>query len=97
MKAPNSHTPVRDTVNAVNSMLKNASGVRRMYFDPKCRQTITSMDRWQYKEGTMIPEKDGAVDHSHLCDCVRYITDYLNPIRKNFEPQQLGRWGHKTF
>lgn len=97
VKAPNRHNPVRDTINATNSMLKNAGGVRRMYFDPKCRQTITSMDRWQYKEGSMIPEKDGAVDHSHLCDCVRYITDYLNPIRKHFEPQPLKRWGHQTF
>tara|TARA_R110002051_G_C8715301_1_gene496059 strand:+ start:61 stop:1146 length:1086 start_codon:yes stop_codon:yes gene_type:complete len=95
VKAPNSHNPVRDTINAVNSMLKNAGGVRRMFVDPKCTQTIKSMDRWQYKEGTMIPEKDGAVDHSHLCDCVRYITDYLNPIRKQFDPQPFSRWGHK--
>lgn len=95
VKAPNKHNPVRDTINAVNSMLKNAGGVRRMFFDPKLRQTIKSMDRWQYKENTMIPEKDGAVDHSHLCDCVRYITDYLNPIRKTFTPQPQQRWGHK--
>ena len=95
VKAPNKHNPVRDTINAVNSMLKNAQGVRRMFFDPRCKQTITSMDRWQYKEGSMIPEKDGAVDHSHLCDCVRYITDYLHPIRKQFVAQQPQRWGHK--
>lgn len=97
VKAPHKHNPVRDTINAVNSMLMSANGQRRMFFDPRCKQTITSMDRWQYKEGSMIPEKDGAVDHSHLCDCVRYITDYLHPIRKQFAPQTVGRWGHKTF
>ena len=97
VKAPHKHNPVRDTINAVNSMLMSANGQRRMFFDPGCKQTITSMDRWQYKEGSMIPEKDGAVDHSHLCDCVRYITDYLHPIRKQFAPQPVGRWGHKTF
>jgi len=95
VKAPNRHTPVRDTVNAVNSLLKNANGERKLYFDPNCKKTIESMDRWQYKEGTMIPEKDGAVDYSHLCDCVRYMVDYLYPVRKQFTPQQPSRWSHK--
>jgi len=95
VKAPNRHTPVRDTINAVNSMLLSASGERRMFFDPRCKQTIESMDRWEYKEGSMVPDKNGAVDYSHLCDCVRYITDYLFPVRKEFKPQQPQRWGHK--
>ena len=95
VKAPNRHTAVRDTVNAVNSLLKNANGERKLYFDPRCKKTIESMDRWQYKEGTMIPEKDGAVDYSHLCDCVRYIVDYLYPVRKQFTPQPEARWSHK--
>ena len=95
VKAPNRHTPVRDTINAVNSMLLSASGQRRMFFDPRCKQTIESMDRWEYKEGSMIPDKNGAVDYSHLCDCVRYITDYLFPVKKQFTPQPEQRWGHK--
>ena len=95
IKAPNKHTPVRDTINAVNSMLLSASGERKMFFDPKCKQTIESMDRWEYKEGSMIPDKNGAVDYSHMCDCVRYITDYLFPVRKEFKPQPLQRWGHR--
>lgn len=95
IKAPNKHTPVRDTINAVNSMLLSASGERKMFFDPKCKQTIESMDRWEYKEGSMIPDKNGAVDYSHMCDCVRYITDYLFPVRKEFKPQQPQRWGHR--
>jgi hypothetical protein len=95
VKAPNKHTPVRDTINAVNSMLLSASGERKMFFDPRCKQTIESMDRWEYKEGSMVPDKNGAVDYSHLCDCVRYITDYLFPVRKEFNPQPPQRWGHK--
>ena len=95
VKAPNRHTPVRDTINAVNSMLLSASGERRMFFDPRCKQTIESMDRWEYKEGSMIPDKNGAIDYSHLCDCVRYITDYLFPVKKQFTPQPEQRWGHK--
>ena len=31
VKAPNRHTAVRDTVNAVNSLLKNANGERKLY------------------------------------------------------------------
>lgn len=96
VKSPHKHNPVRDTINAVNSMLKSSSGDRRLFFDPSCKKTIESMDRWQYKDGSMIPEKNGAVDYSHLCDCVRYIVDYLNPVTKQFKPQPITRWGHKT-
>ena len=66
-----------------------------MFFDPRCKQTIESMDRWEYKENSMIPDKNSAVDYSHLCDCVRYITDYLFPVKQQFTPQPPQRWGHK--
>ena len=93
VKAPRRHTPVRDTINAVNSLLCNANGVRALYIDPKCKSLIESMDRWNYKEGTHQPDKDSGWDHMN--DCVRYTTDYLHPVTKQFTPQQPQRWGHR--
>ena len=93
VKAPRKHTPVRDTINAVNSLLCNANGVRALLVDPRCKNLIESMDRWNYKEGTHQPDKDEGWDH--MCDCVRYATDYLFPVTKQYEPQAPSRWGHK--
>ena len=93
VKAPRKHTPVRDTINAVNSLLCNANGVRALLVDPKCKNLIDSMDRWNYKESTHQPDKDAGWDH--MCDCVRYAVDYLHPVTKQFTPQPPSRWGHK--
>ena len=93
VKAPRKHTPVRDTVNAVNSLLLNANGEVRLCVDPRCKWTIEAMDRWNYKEGTSIPDKDNG--HDHFSDTVRYLIDGTYPIKKNIEPQAPMRWGHK--
>jgi len=93
VKAPRKHSPVRDTINAVNSLLCNANGVRALLVDPKCKSLIDSMDRWNYKEGTHQPDKDAGWDH--MSDCVRYAVDYLHPVTKQFTPQAPQRWGHR--
>ena len=93
VKVKRSHDPVRDTINSVNSRLNSANGKINMLIDPKCKQTIESMDRWNYKSGTTQPEKNDGWDH--MCDCVRYITHYLFPVGREFKPRAPSRWGHK--
>ena len=93
VRAPRHHTPVRDTVNTVNSLLLNADGVQKLFIDPRCKNLIESMDRWNYKENTHVPDKADGWDH--FCDCVRYLCDGLEPLRKNLIPQAPVRWGHK--
>ena len=93
VKAPRRHTPVRDTINAVNSLLCNANGERKLLVDPRCKNTIESMDRWNYKESTHQPDKDAGWDH--MSDCIRYAVDYLYPVTKQYTPQAPMRWGHK--
>ena len=93
VKAPRKHTPVRDTINSVNSLLCNAVGDVRLWVDPRCRNVIESMDRWNYKEGTTVPDKEHG--HDHFSDTVRYLVDGTYPIKKNIEPQPPQRWGHK--
>jgi len=77
-KAP----PIADSVQAVNTLLKNAHGDINMYFRPECANTIRSMERTAWRESnpdTMQIEKTGGDEHHS--DGVRYATEYLFPVR----------------
>jgi hypothetical protein len=84
------HTPVRDRVNAVNAKLRNAAGERTLLVSPKCKNTIDSLQRLTYKEGTSQIDKDSGLDH--MCDAVGYLTDYLFPIKVIHEVEEPARW-----
>ena len=95
VKAPNSHTPVRDRINAVNARLCDSTGVRRLFIHPKCKYTIEGLERHTYKEGTSQPDKDSGYDH--MMDALGYMVDYMFPIRKDTSNiTQPKRWGHQT-
>lgn len=95
VKAPHSHNPVRDGVNAVNSRLISEDKRVNLLFDPRCRHTIECMERYAYKEGTSQPDKDSGFDH--MADAVRYCIDYMFPIRKDTAHiQQPTTWGHQV-
>jgi hypothetical protein len=95
VKAPNSHNPVRDGINAVNSKLCSASGQRTLFFDPKCKKSIESMEKHTYKMNSSIPDKDTGFDH--FSDCIRYFIDYEFPITRERQPDPYApkRWQHK--
>jgi hypothetical protein len=93
VKCPISHTPVRDRINAVNSRLKDSTGVRHLYIAPKCKYTIEGLERQTYKEGTVQPDKESGYDHQ--MDALGYLVDYLYPIRKDAPAYVPQRWGHK--
>jgi hypothetical protein len=94
VKAPRSHTPVRDRINAVNSRLCDSTGIRHLFVDPKCKYTIEGLERQTYKEGSSQPDKDSGYDH--LNDALGYMIDYLFPVRRDINPELLipQRWGH---
>lgn len=92
VKAPASHNPVRDGINAVNSRLCNSQGVRSFFVDPACRRLIECLERQTYKPGTTQPDKDSGYDH--LTDATRYYFDYVFPVRTDVKPQAPQRWGH---
>lgn len=89
VKVRNSHSAIRDRINAVNSRLRSADGVRQLFVDPKCKKTIESLERQTYKEGTSQVNKDG---FDHMNDALGYAVDYLFPIRKQFEAPAPQRW-----
>lgn len=94
VKAPRTHTPVRDRINAVNSRLCDSTGIRHLFIDPKCKYTIEGLERQVYKEGSSQPDKDGGYDHMN--DAIGYMVDYLFPVRRDVAPDstQPRRWGH---
>ena len=95
VKVPRTHTPVRDRINALNSRLRDSTGVCHLYIDPKCKYTIEGLERQVYKQGTSQPDKDGGYDHMN--DALGYMTDYLFPVRRDIDPDLFipQRWGAK--
>jgi hypothetical protein len=94
VKAPNSHTPVRDRINAVNSRLCDSTGKRHLFFMPKVKYTIEGLERHTYKEGTTQPDKDSGYDH--MMDALGYMVDYLFPVKREREEfAQPRRWTHQ--
>jgi hypothetical protein len=92
VKAPRAHTPVRDGINAVNSMLCNSAGERRMWVTSACRSVRESLEKHSYKPGSNIPDKDSGYDH--MSDAVRYYVDYRWPVRRDQVIAPPTRWGH---
>jgi hypothetical protein len=93
VKAPHAHNAVRDGINAVNAKLLSSSGFTTLFFDPKCKYAIECLEKQTYKEGTSIPDKDSGFDHMN--DALRYMVDYLFPIRQPTAPIPVRQWGHK--
>jgi len=94
VKAPHSHNPIRDGVNAVNAKLRNSNGEITLFVDPKCKYCVESFEKFTYKEGSSQPDKDSGFDH--MADAVRYLVDFLYPIRQQPAPMPIKTWGHKT-
>ena len=93
VRAPHGHNAIRDGVNAVNAKLRNSAGITSLFFDPKCKYAIECLEKHTYKEGTSIPDKDSGFDHMN--DALRYMVDYLFPIRQPVSPLPVRTWGHK--
>lgn len=95
--APNRHNPIKDRINSYNAQLCTATGVRRLFIDPKCKYTIESLEKYSFKPGTMVPDKPGGEhDFSHMFDAASYCIDYLKPLRRDRDTTpQPQRWGHK--
>lgn len=90
VKVRNSHTPIRDRINAVNARLMSADEQRHLYVAPACKQVIKSLERQTYKEGTNQPDKDSGFDHMN--DALGYLVDYLYPIKRQYDTIQPTRW-----
>jgi hypothetical protein len=85
------HTPIRDRINAVNSKLKTVSGVRSLFVDKNCKQTIKSLESLSFKPNTSVVENN---ENTHMADAVGYCVDMLYPVKKDYEDKTTTqRWG----
>lgn len=91
--APHAHNSIRDGVNAVNAKLRSSSGISTLFIDNKCKYLIECLEKQTYKEGTTIPDKDSGLDHMN--DALRYMIDYMFPIRQSHPPPMIKTWTHK--
>lgn len=84
-RARTAHPAIIDSVAAVNRKLKNAHGDIEMLLCPKrCPGTIKSLEKTVWLESNpntaTIDKKQGI---EHFSDGVRYITEFLYPVRNN--------------
>ena len=86
---------IRDGINAVNAKLRSSTGVTSLYIDPKCKYVTECLEKHVFKEGTSLPEKGGNPDFSHMNDALRYMIDFLFPIRQPITAPPINTWGHK--
>jgi len=93
VRSPNGHNAIRDGVNAVNAKLRSSTGITSLFFEPKCKYAIESMEKHTYKPGTSVPDKDSCFDH--FSDAIRYLCDYLFPIRQPVTAPPTRMWSHK--
>lgn len=85
------HPAVKDRINAVNSLLLNTNGDRRLFVDPKCKEVIKSLSRHTYKENTQVPNKNDGFDH--MCDAVGYGVEFLFPVTRQVERKNPKSFG----
>lgn len=74
------HPPVADRVNAVNRMLRDATGRVRLYIDPKCKELIKSLEQTIYEPGGREVNKKLEVEH--MADAIGYPIEFRFPVRK---------------
>jgi hypothetical protein len=72
---------VADSINAVNALLRNSSGVIRLTIEPKCVRLRECLIKHTYKPNTRVPDKDSGFDH--LTDSLRYLVFKTFPIKQN--------------
>jgi hypothetical protein len=91
VRARDAHPPIIDSVAAVNRKLKTANGLVEMLYHPKANHTIKSVERTVWSENNpntaTIDKKEGIEHHS---DGVRYITEFLYPVRQAYRTVKQG-------
>jgi len=91
VRAPRAHNPIRDRINALNSRLMNNQGVAKLFFDPKLKYCIESLEKYCYKDNSSIPDKG---QYDHMFDALTYCVDYLYPIKRELASEAPQRWAH---
>ena len=92
VSSPKSPWKVRDKINCVNSALLDATGRRRMYIHPRCKELIKSLRTLTYEPNTGMPNKKLGVDHAF--DALGYMCLQTFNLAK---PETLARTDYRVW
>lgn len=77
---------VKDRVAAVNSLLCNARGERRLFLNPRCKMLIRDFEQTGWKEGSGILDPGTEKKLTHISDAMGYFCE------REFGTRQAGGW-----
>lgn len=81
LKAGRHHPLITESVSAVNARLKNSTGARNFLVHPRCKNTISDLERTSFLAGTRELDKRDK-ERTHHSDACRYYLYSLYPLRK---------------
>jgi hypothetical protein len=78
------HPAVKDRLAAVNRLINDASGRRRLFIDPSCKELIKCLEQLIYKEGPNGPtnEPDKSMNIEHMGDALGYPIEFHWPVKR---------------
>jgi len=88
----NSPNPlVRDRVNAMNGVLRNSQGERRLLVSPRCKHLIRDLERVSWKadgHDNLLPQLDKTnPELTHSTDALGYLIDTEFGLRQQGGPK----------
>ena len=92
VSSPRNPWKIRDKITCVNTALLDASGTRRLFIHPKCKELIKSLRTLTYAPGTGLPNKNLGVDHAF--DALGYLCLQTFNLAK---PENLGKTSYRVW
>ncbi len=92
VSSPKAPWKIRDKITAVNTALLDASGVRRTFIHPRCKELIKSLRTLTYAPNTGLPNKNLGVDHAF--DAFGYLCLQQFNLAK---PETLGQTTYRIY
>lgn len=92
VSSPRSPWKIRDKITCVNTALLDASGTRRLFIHPRCKELIKSLRTLTYAPGTGLPNKNLGVDHAF--DALGYLCLQTFNLAK---PENLGKTSYRVW
>jgi hypothetical protein len=92
VSSPRSPWAIRDKITAVNTALLDASGRRRLFINPKCKELIKSLRTLTYAPNSQLPNKNLGVDHSF--DALGYMCLQVFNLAKG---ENIGKTNYRVW
>jgi hypothetical protein len=92
VSSPRNPWKIRDKITCVNTALLDATGTRRLFIHPRCKELIKSLRTLTYSPGTGLPNKNLGVDHAF--DALGYLCLQTFNLAK---PESLGKTSYRVW